>query len=191
MRTNAKLMSNLSSLFTEYVQQQPERTAVGTSDRRIMVSYRQLDALIKSVVAQLSCFGLKQGETVALVSDNSVEFVLGFFGIVSSGARVAPLNPALTSSELAARLEQLSARAVLVPQHLANKPAFADSIAESTSFWIIEIEGSESSSEVRIADKKGTRNPEPVLSQISQFVPRTWLSCSLQAARRARPSLFL
>jgi long-chain acyl-CoA synthetase len=63
-----------------------------------MVSYRQLDALARSVMAQLSRLGLKRGNTVAVVSDNSVEFVLGFFAIVSSGARVAPLNPALTST---------------------------------------------------------------------------------------------
>jgi acyl-CoA synthetase (AMP-forming)/AMP-acid ligase II len=83
---------------TKHVQKQPERTAVGTSDQRIMVSYRQLDALARSVMAQLSRLGLKRGNTVAVVSDNSVEFVLGFFAIVSSGARVAPLNPALTST---------------------------------------------------------------------------------------------
>ena len=72
---------------------------------------------------------------------------------MSSGARVAPLNPALTSTELATRLSQLSARAVLVPRHLTNKLEFANSVAESTSFWIMDIEGSGGSSEVRIVSK--------------------------------------
>jgi len=125
-----------------------------------MVSYRQLDALARSVMAQLSRLGLKRGNTVAVVSDNSLEFVLGFFAIVSSGARVAPLNPALTSTELATRLSQLSARAVLVPRHLTNKLEFANSVAESTSFWIMDIEGSGGSSEVRIVGNKG-RTPAP------------------------------
>jgi acyl-CoA synthetase (AMP-forming)/AMP-acid ligase II len=62
MHTGSPLVNNLGELLRTHVQQQPERTAVGTSDQGITVSYRQLDALIRSVLDQLSCFGLKQGK---------------------------------------------------------------------------------------------------------------------------------
>jgi acyl-CoA synthetase (AMP-forming)/AMP-acid ligase II len=104
--------------------------------------------------------GLRRGETIALLSNNSVEFVVGLLAIISSGARVAPFNPALTASELSTRLAQLSASALLVTGHLANRPGLANSVPKGISYWIINLEGSGSSAEVRIADQQG-RTPTP------------------------------
>jgi acyl-CoA synthetase (AMP-forming)/AMP-acid ligase II len=104
---------------------------------------------------QLSGLGLRPGNTIALVSDNCVEFVVALLAVVSSGARVAPLNPALPMSELSTRLSELSAHAVLAPKHFASKLEFADAVAENTVRWIINIENSDGAHEVRIADKNG------------------------------------
>src|SRR6266403_4687257 len=101
-------VTNLSELLSRHVQEQPERIALGTSDLGTVLTYSQLDALVRSAMAQLSRFGLKRGDTVALVSDNSVEFAISLLAIVSAGARVAPLNPALTLAEFSARLSALS-----------------------------------------------------------------------------------
>jgi oxalate---CoA ligase len=154
VNTAAPLLDNLSELLTRHVQEQPKRTAVGTSDGGTVISYGQLDALVRSAMTQLSRLGLRSGATIALVSDNCVEFVVGLLAGVSSGARVAPLNPALTSSELSRRLSELSARAVLAPKHLASKLEFA----EATAGWIMSVEGSRGAYEVRIADQSG-QNP--------------------------------
>ena len=153
--TDVPFVSPLTELLTRHVQQQPARIAIGTSDLRTTITYRQLDTLVRSAMAQLSRMGLKRGNTVALLSDNSVEFVVGLLAIMFSGARVAPLNPALKSNELSIRLSQLSANALLVTGHLANQPGFANSAPQSRSCWIIDVEGSGNSSEVRIVDKEG------------------------------------
>ena len=152
---NKPFVSPMTELLTRHVQQQPARIAIGTSDLRTTITYRQLDTLVRSAMAQLSRMGLKRGNTVALLSDNSVEFVVGLLAIMFSGARVAPLNPALKSNELSIRLSQLSANALLVTGHLANQPGFANSAPQSRSCWIIDVEGSGNSSEVRIVDKEG------------------------------------
>jgi acyl-CoA synthetase (AMP-forming)/AMP-acid ligase II len=154
----ASLLYNLSELLARHVKEQPERTAVGTSDGGIVISYSQLDALVRSAMAQLSWLGLSHGATIALVSDNCVEFVVGLLAVVSSGARVAPLNPALTSSEMSRRLSELSAYAVLAPEHLASKLDFADAIAGSAARWIMSIDSSGGAYEVRIANRNG-RSP--------------------------------
>jgi acyl-CoA synthetase (AMP-forming)/AMP-acid ligase II len=154
-KTAAPLLDNLSELLTRHVQEQPERTAVGSSDGGIVISYGQLDALVLSARAQLSGLGLRRGATVALVSDNCVEFVVGLLAIASSGAHVAPLNPALTLSELSRRISELSAHAVLIPEHLASKLGFADAIAGSGARWIMSIESSGSTYEVRITNRNG------------------------------------
>jgi len=156
----APLLNNLSELLTRHVQERPQRTAVGTSDRETAISYSQLDALVRSAMVQLSGLGLRRGATVALVSDNTVEFVVGLLAVASSGARVAPLNPALTSAELSKRLSELSAYAVLAPKHLASKLEFAGVIAGSTARWIMSIEGSGSDYDVRI-ENTGRQSPAP------------------------------
>src|ERR1700733_1200406 len=152
---NASLLNNLSELLTRHVQEQPERTAVGTSDGGTVISYGELDALVRSAMAQLSRLGLGRGATVALVSDNCVEFVVSLLAVVSLGARVAPLNPALTLSELSTRLSELSAYAVLAPKHLARTLEAAEAAAGSGAHWIISVEGSGGALEVRIANRNG------------------------------------
>ena len=154
----APLLNNLSELLTSHVQERPQRTAVGTSDRGTVLSYSQLDALVRSAMIQLSGLGLRRGATIALVSDNTIEFVVSLLAIVSLGARVAPLNPALTSAELSKRLSELSAYAVLAPKHLASKLEVAGAIAGSTARWIMSIEGSGSDYDVRI---KNTHRQSP------------------------------
>jgi acyl-CoA synthetase (AMP-forming)/AMP-acid ligase II len=153
--TAGPLLRSLSELLARHVKEQPNRTAVGTSDLGTVISYSQLDLLIRSAKAQLSGLGLRSGDTVALVSDNCVEFVVGLLAVMSSGARVAPLNPELTLSELGARLTELSARAAIAPRHLAIKLEFADAIAENTARWVISIESFGGAYEVRIANKNG------------------------------------
>src|SRR5258705_1760524 len=154
-------MTNLSELLSSHVQQQPERIALGTSELGTVLTYRQLDALVQSAKAQLSRFGLKQGDAVALVSDNSVEFVVSLFAITSLGGRVAPLNPALTLPEFSTRLSALSPYGVIVPRHLVNKLRFAKSVVKNISCWIMDVEGSGTSSSVRIDEIGSTPKEVP------------------------------
>ena len=165
--TAGPLLNDLSKLLTRHVQERPEQTAVGTSDRGTVISYRQLDTLIRSAMEQLSELGLSRGATVALVSDNCVEFVVGFLAIVSLGARIAPLNPALTSAQRNARLSELSADAVLTPKHLATKLGIAERAAGIAAFWTINIESSGSTYEVKIAHRHGQRPPSDVAAGTS------------------------
>ena len=155
--TAAPLLNNLSELLTRHVQEQRGRTAVGTSDRGTVITYSQLDALIQSAIAQLSWLGLSRGATIALVSDNTVEFVISLLAIVCLGARAAPLSPALTSSELSTRLSELRAHAVLAPKHLASNLEFADAVVARAARWIMSIESSGGAHTVRIADRDGQR----------------------------------
>ncbi len=170
MGTAAQLVSNFSELLTKQIQQQPEHVAIGVSDLETIISYRQLDALVRSLMAQLSGYGLERGNTVALVSDNSVEFVLGLLAIVSMGARVAPLNHALTATERTTRLAQLSPDAVLVPQHLATKLFLANGVHET--LWTMTVEGTGISSQLRIEGPKlRTPGPDPIIPADNSIDP--------------------
>jgi acyl-CoA synthetase (AMP-forming)/AMP-acid ligase II len=143
-------MDSLSELLATHVYEQPERIAVATSDLRTVISYLQLDTLVRSAAAQLSSMGTSRGDTVALISDNSVDFVVGLLAIVFLGARVAPLNPALTPNELRTRVSALSAKAVLFSKHKTGQLENRNSAAGNAARWIISIEGSGRASTVSI-----------------------------------------
>ncbi len=154
-------LTNLSELLTRHVDRQPQRTALGTSDLKSTFSYRELAGLVRSVAAQLCAFGLKRGDTVALFSDNSLEFVLGLLAVVSCGARLAPLNPALSLAELRTRLLQLSATAVLAAAHLSDKLKFVDALPEGMHRWSLAVEGTGSSSAAQVID---SGRPSPAVA---------------------------
>src|SRR5258708_20004166 len=135
--TAVPFVSDLSERLARHVEQQPDRIAVGTSDLQTTITYRQLDTLVRSAMAQLSRMGLKRGNTVALISDNSVDFVVGLLAIIFSGGRVAPLNPALTSNELSTRVSALSAKATLFPKHHTGQ--LENWKSGSAARWIMTI----------------------------------------------------
>lgn len=151
---------SVGELIAKHVEKQPQRTAIGTSDLLTVLTYGELDALVRSVMAELSSLGLSYGDTVALVSDNSIEFVLSLLAVISAGGRVAPLNPTVNSMELNQRLSQLSADAVLVPGHLAAKLESA----KGAPLWIMDFNWSAVSRTVQVAIKKSraTASAAPV-----------------------------
>ena len=144
-------VDNLSELLVKHVRERPERIAVGTSDLQLLLGYRQLNELVRSASAQLTQLGLRQGDLVALISDNNVEFVVGLLAILNSGAMVAPLNPALTLPELKIRFSELPVRALLVPQHHAAQIDLWGSAATQARRWVIGVDGSGESASVRLS----------------------------------------
>ena len=58
MPSQVPILNSLSELLTKQVHEQPERIAVGTPDLRTVLSYGQLDTLVRSSAAQLSQLGL-------------------------------------------------------------------------------------------------------------------------------------
>ena len=135
----------------KHVRERPERIAVGTSDLQVVLGYRQLNELVRSASAQLSQLGVRRGDLIALISDNNVEFVVGLLAIINTGAIVAPLNPALTLSDLHMRFSELPVRALLVPQHYAAQIDLWGSAADQARRWVIGVDGSGESATVRVS----------------------------------------
>jgi acyl-CoA synthetase (AMP-forming)/AMP-acid ligase II len=162
-------VNDLSALLKRHVRERPERVAVGTSDLRTSISYRQLDTLVQSAAAQLFRLGLRRGDIVAFISDNSVEFAVGLLAVVSLNAGVSPLNPDLSPLERNTCLAALGARAVLVPKHRAEQFEHAQPITESAGEWIISIETSGDVPTVRVVDVNGVN--EEAATPVARSLP--------------------
>lgn len=66
----------------------------------IRASYADLNLVANRAASVLSGLGLKHGDRVALLMQNSIDFVALFYGAAKLGLIVIPLNTRLTASEL-------------------------------------------------------------------------------------------
>jgi long-chain acyl-CoA synthetase len=89
----------------------PDRPAVVFRDRRL--SYRALQERARKAGGILGALGVRQGDRVALMLPNAPEFGVGYFGILSAGATVVPLNPLLKAEEVRYVLEDSGATALV------------------------------------------------------------------------------
>jgi acyl-CoA synthetase (AMP-forming)/AMP-acid ligase II len=104
---------DLDRLLNGAVEVYPTEPALITGSERAFVTYAELEALVHHLGAYLGANGLEAGDLVALEATNSVEFVAGFLGAAQARLVVAPIDPALSPEERAARLDRLGARVVL------------------------------------------------------------------------------
>jgi acyl-CoA synthetase (AMP-forming)/AMP-acid ligase II len=115
------IVNTLSELLHYSASRWPERVAVADAAGGRALTYRNLDALVTDLTAQLHRHGVGKGDSVALASDNCLEYVLALFAVVGVRASAAPLNPALTAPQVVSALSNLHARATIVPAHLDDE----------------------------------------------------------------------
>src|SRR2546426_601784 len=79
------------------------------------VTYRSLRNQVEDLAAILHALGLGRGDRVAMALPNGIEVITAFFGITAAAATAAPLNPAYTAEEFRFYLEDIEAKALIVP----------------------------------------------------------------------------
>ncbi|WP_328899437.1 AMP-binding protein [Streptomyces sp. NBC_00441] len=97
--------------FRESVGRTPDRPALAYFDGRL--SYRETDELSDSVAGHLAARGLERGDRVAIMLQNSPQFVLALLGAWKAGATVVPLNPMYKSAEVGHVLKDAQVTALI------------------------------------------------------------------------------
>lgn len=90
----------------------------GLNDR--VYTYGEVHRLACNLAVELHTRGIRHGDRVALVSRNSVEFALLYFGCLYLGAVVLPVNPRLHKREIEFILQQCGVKLVI------HSPATSD-----------------------------------------------------------------
>lgn len=97
--------------FRASVARAPEHPALAYFDGRL--SYRETDELSDSVAGHLAAKGLQRGDRVAIMLQNSPQFVLALLGAWKAGATVVPLNPMYKSGEVGHVLKDAEVTALI------------------------------------------------------------------------------
>ncbi|WP_166459561.1 SDR family NAD(P)-dependent oxidoreductase [Amycolatopsis pithecellobii] len=85
-------------------------------------NYAQLTSAVSSLARSLRSAGLREGDVVALLTENSAEFVIAYHGILAAGGVVLPLDPRGTKEEWTAELTRGRAEALIAEAALWPTP---------------------------------------------------------------------
>ena len=108
---------NVGQILRQAALRSPERIAVRDLGlpgcAAIELSYRELDQRACAVASALARLGLATGDAVALIGENSADFVAAWFGCAYAGCALVPIPLLSAPPELRFRVEHAGCRAVL------------------------------------------------------------------------------
>ncbi|MFC1932701.1 long-chain fatty acid--CoA ligase [Chloroflexota bacterium] len=107
----APLFEFLSSTAKKY----PANIAFSCQDRKL--SYGELDTLTSQLAFGLNELGIKKRDRVALFLPNSLEFIIGYYGILKAGGTVTPANSLNKRDELKHQLNDSEAVAIITSEN--------------------------------------------------------------------------
>ena len=110
------MSDTLIARFRETAARIPDKEAAQYSDGKttVSVTYGELLERIDRLAAGLVRLGLAQGDRVAILSENCLEWALIDFAAISAGCVTVPIYPTLPASQAAYILRDAEARAAFV-----------------------------------------------------------------------------
>jgi acyl-CoA synthetase (AMP-forming)/AMP-acid ligase II len=137
----------VQQLVVDAAKRWPHKTAIVDGDRQI--TFGELNAYADKLAVALQAIGVGKGDFVGILAPNCVEFEVGFFGILKTGATVTTINSGYREREIAAQLNASGAGVLIVHESLTEMAeaaakdtpklqrliAINDNANDPTSFW--------------------------------------------------------
>jgi amino acid adenylation domain-containing protein len=119
-RTEAEYPSDscIHELFEAQVERTPDTVAVVLEEEHL--TYRELNNRSNRVAHHLRKLGVGPGVLVALCMDQSLERIVGLFGVLKAGGAYVPVDPAYPATRLAFMLNDANTPVVLTQQNLVE-----------------------------------------------------------------------
>ncbi|MDK2986109.1 MAG: long-chain acyl-CoA synthetase [Clostridia bacterium] len=109
---------SVASLLRKTAAEFSDKTAIYFQD--IEITYKDLEEKVNRLANGLANLGLKKGERAAVLLPNCPEFVISYFGIVSIGATIVPINPLFKGEELKYILNDASIKILITAAPFQN-----------------------------------------------------------------------
>lgn len=108
----SELISNNAVLF-------PDKTCIFFKDKQY--TYKQIENIVRHVANTLRSNGVKKGDRVGILLENSPEFAFAYFGIMMLGAVAVPTNVFLKDREIAANMNDCAATYLITSETFADR----------------------------------------------------------------------
>jgi len=96
------------------------RDAVAYVNFGAELTYDEVDRISAAFGAQLQSMGLKQGDRIAIMLPNVLQYPIAVFGALRAGLVVVNTNPLYTARELKHQLKDSGAKAILIMENFAS-----------------------------------------------------------------------
>jgi len=117
----------------------PDKTAIVSGERR--VSYAELDELSNRLAHSLIGGGVRCGDRVGVLLENSIEAAISIFGILKAGGAFVVINHTTKADKLTFMLNDCSAKAFIVDARFADAINEVDSNVSSVKIVVTCGEG--------------------------------------------------
>jgi len=108
--------------------ERPSSSALIAGD--VTLTFADVKAASERIAAGLAILGVRRGDRVALLAENSLSFPICLFGILKAGAIAVPLNPTIRSERLVYLLNDCSPRILIADCKLAA--TVSDALAQTS-----------------------------------------------------------
>lgn len=109
---------NLATMLRESAAATPDKTLVHAGDASF--TFAEVEELAGRVATSLTALGLERGDKVVVQLPNLPQFLFSYFGILRAGLTMVPLNPLLTSHEIAYHLTDSDAKVLITFEGFAE-----------------------------------------------------------------------
>ena len=130
----------LPQKLQDSVSRTPAAEALVVGSQR--VSYERLWRQVCAVAGYLREIGLERGSRVAVVLDNSTEYVAAYYGTLCAGAVAVGMNAAARARELTSWIAHCDARVVFVDARHADLPQLLERLSGSIHVVVVGTTGS-------------------------------------------------
>ncbi|HEX2938017.1 MAG TPA: condensation domain-containing protein [Ruminiclostridium sp.] len=99
-------------LFEEQVKKTPGNVAVVYEDKKI--TYGELNAKANQLAYRLRESGVKPDDKVAILTQRSIEMIIGIYGIIKAGGAYVPMDPGYPSDRIKYMMDDCQPRAIVL-----------------------------------------------------------------------------
>lgn len=111
---------NLPQVLKHGAENYPANTALSAVNG-ISYNYKELEQSARYVATMLQSAGIRQGDRVAILSENNPHWSIAYFGILAAGATTVPILPDFQGPEVISILEHAKARSLFVSGRLVSR----------------------------------------------------------------------
>ncbi|MGG4187178.1 amino acid adenylation domain-containing protein, partial [Paenibacillus peoriae] len=112
----------IHGLFEAQAMRTPEQAALFFEGERL--SYRELNERANRLARTLHSQGVTKDRLVGLMTERSVDMIVGIFGILKAGGAYVPIDPTYPEERIRYMLDDSGAKLLLTQSHLVDKAAF-------------------------------------------------------------------
>ncbi|WP_366295333.1 amino acid adenylation domain-containing protein [Paenibacillus sp. AN1007] len=114
--------------FEAQVARTPDQLAVSYGDQRL--TYRELNERANQLAHTLRAEGVGADQLVGIMTDRSMDMIVGIFGILKAGGAYVPLDPESPEDRMQHMLRDSGAKLLVVQKHLKQRVSFDGKIID-------------------------------------------------------------